>query len=148
MSNEELVHLTGIENGIHSDNINPSHVFTICGKQFNKAMVKRESVWDVLIDSKVDINNDKDRKCQPLEPNKIVEEAILKIGEIGYNLLWDNCEHFAAYCRYGIKWSEQVRNLAVFIIYAGATIPYGFVPALSTVYVYKKIFGQKKKSSL
>lgn len=62
--NEEVVHLTGIEDGINSNNINPSHVFTICGMQFNKAMVKRERVWDVLRDSKVNINNDKDRKCQ------------------------------------------------------------------------------------
>lgn len=51
---------------------------------------------------------------RPLEPNKIVEEAISKIGEIGYNLLWDNCEHFAAYCRYGIKWSEQVHVSILF----------------------------------
>lgn len=62
--NKEVVHLAGIENGINSNNINPSHVFTICGRQFYKAMVKRERVWDVLIDSKVKINNDKDRKCQ------------------------------------------------------------------------------------
>lgn len=145
--NEEVVHLAGIENGINSNNINPSHVFTICGRQFNKAMVKRERVWDVLIDSKVKINNDKDRKCQPLEPIKIVEEAISKVGEIGYNLLWDNCEHFAAYCRYGIKWSEQVRNLGI-LVGTYWMMPYVSVTALSTLYVWKKILARKDKEKM
>ncbi|WAR04921.1 PLAT3-like protein, partial [Mya arenaria] len=29
------------------------------------------------------------------------------IGEIGYNLLWGNCEHFAKFCRYGKSKSDQ-----------------------------------------
>ena len=30
------------------------------------------------------------------------------IGEIGYNVLYENCEHFASFCRYGVAKSVQV----------------------------------------
>ncbi|PAV66534.1 hypothetical protein WR25_22544 [Diploscapter pachys] len=32
---------------------------------------------------------------------------IFKLGEKGYNILFDNCEHFTTYCRNGVKRSEQ-----------------------------------------
>lgn len=54
---------------------------------------------------------------RPRRPHEIVEKAILKIGEIGYNVLWKNCEHFAAYCRYGVDWSEQVSTVLKFGIW-------------------------------
>lgn len=56
--------MAGDENDGLNGNIYPSHAFTICGKSFNKAVVKRENVWRVVLDSKVEINNSKDRKCQ------------------------------------------------------------------------------------
>ena len=31
-----------------------------------------------------------------------------RIGERAYNLLWNNCEHFANWCATGIAWSQQV----------------------------------------
>lgn len=62
--NEEVIHLAGDENDGLNGNIKPSHAFTICGKSFNKAVVKRENVWKVVLDSKVEINNNKDRKCK------------------------------------------------------------------------------------
>ena len=30
-----------------------------------------------------------------------------KLGRIGYNVLFDNCEHFASWCRYGLSKSDQ-----------------------------------------
>lgn len=62
--NEEVVHLAGDENDGLNGNIKPSHAFTICGKSFNKAVVKRENVWQMVLDSRVEINNNKDHKCQ------------------------------------------------------------------------------------
>ena len=38
----------------------------------------------------------------------IVKRALSKMGQLGYNMLWSNCEHFASWCRYGMAWSEQV----------------------------------------
>lgn len=130
--------MAGDENDGLNGNINPSHAFTICGKSFNKAVVKRENVWKVVLDSKVEINNSKDRKCQPRSPHEIVEEAIKKIGDIGYNVLWKNCEHFAAYCRYGVNWSEQADK------FLGAVVATGAVVLLGAL--FKEMFiGDKKE---
>lgn len=57
-----MIHLVGSKkDGVASQ---PDSVFTICGETFNKASVKKESVWNVVQDSKVDINNTKDRVCR------------------------------------------------------------------------------------
>ena len=48
---------------------------------------------------------------RPLSKEEIVRNALARIGRIGYNLLFENCEHFASWCRYGLSKSEQVDNL-------------------------------------
>ncbi|XP_062566176.1 phospholipase A and acyltransferase 3-like [Saccostrea cucullata] len=109
VGDEEVVHLTGVDDDDGIDgNSNPSHFFSISGKTYKKAVVKLENFWKVVKDSKAKINNNKDRKYRPRPAREIVERAIRSIGKTGYNLLWKNCEHFAAYCRNGVEWSEQV----------------------------------------
>lgn len=39
---------------------------------------------------------------------KIVERAYSKLGEDKYNLIFNNCEHFAHWCSTGERWSNQV----------------------------------------
>lgn len=41
-------------------------------------------------------------------PRTVVRRAKSKIGTHGYNLLWNNCEHFAMWCKTGLKLSEQI----------------------------------------
>ena len=38
----------------------------------------------------------------------VVARAISKLGQSGYALLWNNCEHFAQWCKTGKKSSDQV----------------------------------------
>lgn len=51
-------------------------------------------------------------------PNKVLSvEETLRLAEeqldsVGYNLLYNNCEHFATYCKTGKKRSRQVRRFA------------------------------------
>ncbi|XP_062579293.1 phospholipase A and acyltransferase 1-like [Saccostrea cucullata] len=125
IGNEEVVHLAGIDNDGINGNSNPSHVFSICGKTYKKAVVKMENFWTVVGDSEAKINNNKDRKCSPHPAHKIVQEALKKLGEIGYNVLWKNCEHFAAYCRYGVNWSEQADKALGAIMWTGAAVMVG-----------------------
>lgn len=42
---------------------------------------------------------------------QIVERAYRCLGEDHYNLVFNNCEHFACWCVTGEKRSEQVRNV-------------------------------------
>ena len=43
-------------------------------------------------------------------PDVVVERAKSRLGEQDYNLLFNNCEHFASWCKTGINDSKQVRN--------------------------------------
>ena len=50
-------------------------------------------------------NEEKNKKRNPKE---IIDAAIKCIGEGGYNLISNNCEHFANKCVFGEAKSEQV----------------------------------------
>ena len=40
----------------------------------------------------------------------VVEKAESRLGEQEYNLLFNNCEHFASWCKTGISESSQIKN--------------------------------------
>jgi hypothetical protein len=43
-------------------------------------------------------------------PQVVIERAESRLGEHKYNLLFNNCEHFATWCKTGISDSKQVRE--------------------------------------
>lgn len=43
-------------------------------------------------------------------PDVVVNRAISRLGEQKYNLLFNNCEHFATWCKTGISDSQQIRE--------------------------------------
>lgn len=43
-------------------------------------------------------------------PNVVVRRAESRLGERKYNLLFNNCEHFATWCKTGVSESQQVKN--------------------------------------
>ena len=43
-------------------------------------------------------------------PEVVVERAESRLGEDKYNLLFNNCEHFATWCKTGISDSKQIRD--------------------------------------
>lgn len=57
-----MVNLVGVDNDGFNVSVKLNYVFIMCGKMFDKVMVKKESVWNVIFDFKVEINNDKDCK--------------------------------------------------------------------------------------
>lgn len=54
------------------------------------------------------VDNMCDREFSPLPPAEIVSRAHSKLGEKGYSLVRENCEHFATWCRYNRAVSRQV----------------------------------------
>jgi len=48
-------------------------------------------------------------------PDIVINRAESRLGEQKYNLLFNNCEHFANWCKTGISDSEQIRNFLPFI---------------------------------
>ena len=43
-------------------------------------------------------------------PDLVVHRAESRLGETKYNLLFNNCEHFASWCKTGISESKQISN--------------------------------------
>ncbi|MBE9125626.1 lecithin retinol acyltransferase family protein [Coleofasciculus sp. LEGE 07081] len=43
-------------------------------------------------------------------PDVVVHRAGSRLGERKYNLLYNNCEHFATWCKTGVNESQQIRN--------------------------------------
>jgi len=59
-----------------------------------------------------------------LTPDEVVERAIGRVGEAGYDVVFNNCEHFATWCKTGRSESRQVgrvKQAAVLGLAAGAT---------------------------
>ena len=48
-----------------------------------------------------------------------VKRARSRIGEHGYNLLLNNCEHFAVWCKTGVEKSEQVEEIIRLVTHTG-----------------------------
>jgi uncharacterized protein YfaT (DUF1175 family) len=49
-----------------------------------------------------------------------VKRARSRLGEKAYNLLFNNCEHFALWCKYGINKSTQVEQVMATALALGA----------------------------
>lgn len=48
-------------------------------------------------------------------PEIVISRAESRLGEQKYNLLFNNCEHFASWCKTGISQSKQIRDFLPFI---------------------------------
>ncbi|KAK7504445.1 hypothetical protein BaRGS_00004311 [Batillaria attramentaria] len=132
IGNEEVVHLAGDEDDGIDGQFDSTHLFTISGQRFTKALVKVENFWNVVAGSFAKKNNEKDKKYKPLTKVEIVQNALSKLGSIGYNVLFENCEHFAAWCRYGVKKSDQVDNfLTAFALGTAAAATVGLLYGIS-----------------
>ncbi|XP_046566049.1 phospholipase A and acyltransferase 3-like [Haliotis rubra] len=119
IGNSEVIHLSG-EDDDGLGEVDRTHIFTISGVTFDKAIVRRDNFWDVAGDDMVYKNNSNDSKWKSLPPSQIVERALSKIGRVGYNLIFSNCEHFVKWCRYNMERSDQVESYATGLAVGGA----------------------------
>lgn len=110
----------------------------------DRAIVKKEELWEVIGTDNWKINNSLDNKHTPRAAHIIVREALALVGtELPYCVLRGNCEHFANELRYGKAESRQVRKAgetAVVVGVAGAVL-FGAV-ALATSW----LGGSKKEN--
>ena len=77
-------------------------------------------------------------KFKPFPAQEVIERAKSKLGKYKgrYRLLFNNCEHFAHWCKYGIPFSWQVRK---FVRKATGT-------AMSVAAVAAVVYREYKKS--
>lgn len=83
-----------------------------------KAMVKKEELWEVVGTDQWKISNSLDEEYEPRPAPVIVADACLLVGqERPYCVFTGNCEHFVNELRYGKAESRQVGgNTRTFLI--------------------------------
>ena len=77
--------------------------------QKSGAAIKRTSMNEFLSGGKAEII----KYSKSSAPSTVVAVALRHVGETGYNLITNNCEHFSRYCKTGQKKSEQVKDIVV-----------------------------------
>lgn len=95
VSDDEVIHFASIKPG-HELDPNEAEIISTPLSAF-----LRDGVLEV---KELDINE----KKQVRSPEQVVKYARSRLGTKGYNIITNNCEHFANECLYGKKESEQV----------------------------------------
>uniref|UniRef100_A0A915PJG8 LRAT domain-containing protein n=1 Tax=Setaria digitata TaxID=48799 RepID=A0A915PJG8_9BILA len=86
----------------------------------NQIQIRRDELTAVARGDSCRVNNSLDKEKSPFPPIIVVDRALLMLGKTNYNLLLNNCEHFAKYCRYGLKESNQATVAKVIILFSAA----------------------------
>uniref|UniRef100_A0A665WA26 Lecithin retinol acyltransferase a n=1 Tax=Echeneis naucrates TaxID=173247 RepID=A0A665WA26_ECHNA len=84
----------------------------ILGCLWRRASVRVDTLEDFAYGSSILVNRmDVAMKSQVLPNEDVAKRAERQIGSIPYSLLWNNCEHFVTYCRYGQAASRQTEKV-------------------------------------
>ena len=81
-------------------------------------IVERTSIATFSRGNPVYVVEDYEEFC--FVPDVVVARAESRLGENKYNLLFNNCEHFASWCKTGISNSRQVREFLPIITHLDA----------------------------
>ncbi|KAM8938653.1 lecithin retinol acyltransferase [Pelodytes ibericus] len=83
----------------------------IMGVLAKVASIRVDNVQDFAYGGSIIVNHmDCSFKTKPLSNEEVAQRAEKLVGVTSYSLLWDNCEHFVTYCRYGIPVSFQTEK--------------------------------------
>ncbi|XP_040188020.1 lecithin retinol acyltransferase-like isoform X2 [Rana temporaria] len=87
----------------------------ILGVLAKVASIRVDTVQDFAYGGTIIVNHmDSSFKTKPLCNEEVAQRAEKLLGATPYSLLWDNCEHFVTYCRYGFPVSFQTdKNLQI-----------------------------------
>ena len=76
------------------------------------AVVHRTTLANFLKGGELEVRTYTDEEKKKLrKPDEIIEYAKAHIGEKGYNLITNNCEHFSNRCAFGVSESNQIEGL-------------------------------------
>lgn len=86
----------------------------LLGVLSKRASIRVDSLEDFAYGAGILLNAmDRAVGSSPLAGEEVARRAERLVGTVSYSLLWNNCEHFVTYCRYGTAQSlqtEQVRT--------------------------------------
>lgn len=86
----------------------------LLGVLSKRASIRVDSVEDFAYGAGI-VPNAMDRAVlrSPLYGEEVAMRAERLVGSVSYSLLWNNCEHFVTYCRYGTAQSLQTEKVRI-----------------------------------
>lgn len=81
----------------------------VLGCMYRSASVRVDSVADFAYGALVCVNAMDSRlsDARAMDGEEVARRAERRVGHVAYSLLWNNCEHFVTWCRYGTPVSLQ-----------------------------------------
>jgi len=129
--------------GVYAGDDTVIHFAPLAGAEINaeNAVIHETTLDDFLRGGTLEI----DKKARArFSRQKIVERARSQIGSKSYNLVFNNCEHFALWCKTGEYESKQV-NSAVEIVVEGVAYAAELLNGSSDIKTEERIFKKLKK---
>lgn len=84
----------------------------LLGVLSKRASIRVDSVEDFAYGAAILLNAmDRAVVPSPLAGEEVARRAERLVGPVSYSLLWNNCEHFVTYCRYGSARSLQTEKV-------------------------------------
>ncbi len=78
----------------------------------SKAKIRRDSLEHFAMGKNLEVRDYSiEEKIKKRSPKKVIEEASSQIGNAGYDIIYNNCEHFVNKCVFGIAYSTQIDEM-------------------------------------
>ncbi|XP_023804647.1 lecithin retinol acyltransferase-like [Oryzias latipes] len=88
----------------------------LLGVLSKRASVRVDSVEDFAYGARILLNAmDGAVRRAPLPAEEVARRAERLLGGVAYSLLWNNCEHFVTFCRYGSAQSLQTDQFCAWL---------------------------------
>ncbi|KAI3351680.1 hypothetical protein L3Q82_020511 [Scortum barcoo] len=101
--------------------VSGSHANSMMSVLAERAIVKKEELWDVVGTDQWKISNNLDKEYEPRPAHIIVRDACAQVGQkLPYCVFRGNCEHFANELRYGKAESRQVSRATLVFYMQGS----------------------------
>jgi len=90
--------------------------------------VQEASVDDFACGAEIKVCHLDEKKYTLYSGEETLRRAYSRLGEKNYNLIFNNCEHFAVWCKTGISDSEQVtKAITTAVILSIGALVYGVI---------------------
>lgn len=123
---------------------NPSGLEDLTNKDVK---VISTNVNDFILDEFLEVAFcDKKEKKAKFSADKIVKNARSRLGQGGYHILYNNCEHFVNECGFGKKESSQVENVRDF--FKNFPILNVYYAVKPSEYKYEKVLPKERQKEI
>lgn len=78
----------------------------------SQARIRRDSLGHFSMGKNLEVREySLQEKLKKRPAAKVVEEAESRLGEAGYDIIYNNCEHFVNRCVFGVAYSTQIEEM-------------------------------------